>query len=88
MVKGITKQVVVLRAPEPGLFEQAIFIVRSSADGITQEELLRQARAAVGHCAAGGHLGAPRRRELLARLVCLLIGALVVSLAWGLTALL
>ena len=88
MVKGITKQVVVLRAPEPGLFEQAIFIVRSSADGVTQEELLRQARAAAGRCAASGHPASPRRRELFIRLTCLLAGALAVALAWGLTALL
>ena len=28
MVKGVTRQVVVVRSPDPELFEQAIFIVR------------------------------------------------------------
>ena len=30
MVKGISKQVIVVDAPEPKLFEQAIFILKES----------------------------------------------------------
>ena len=44
MVKGVTRQVVVVRSPDPELFEQAIFIVRGDgAHTITEEEVLRQA---------------------------------------------
>lgn len=47
MVKGITKQVIVVKSPDPKLFEQAIFLVRDSAlteSGITEEALLQEAR--------------------------------------------
>lgn len=49
MVKGISRQVIMVRPPEPKLFEQAIFILRDDAipDGITDEMLLREAKVAV-----------------------------------------
>ena len=47
MVKGVSRQVIVVKSPEPQLFEQAIFILRDDApqDGITDEMLLREAQA-------------------------------------------
>ena len=33
MVKGISKQVIVVKSPDPRFFEQAIFIVREDALG-------------------------------------------------------
>ena len=49
MVKGISKQVIVVHSPEPKLFEQAIFILKEDAvgDGITDEALLREAKQAI-----------------------------------------
>ena len=49
MVKGISRQVIVVHPPEPRLFDQAIFILKDGAvgEGITDEELLRQAGAAI-----------------------------------------
>ena len=49
MVKGISRQVIVVHAPEPKLFEQAIFILRDNAvgKGITDEALLKEAREAI-----------------------------------------
>ena len=49
MVKGITKQVIVVHTPEPELFEQAIFILNEDAvqQGVTDEMLLQEARKAV-----------------------------------------
>ena len=53
MVKGISKQVIVVNSPEPKLFEQAIFILSEDAvgEGITDEQLLREAKVAIrdGH---------------------------------------
>ena len=49
MVKGMSRQVIVVRPPDTELFEQAIFILRDKAvdgGGVTDEELLRQARRA------------------------------------------
>jgi hypothetical protein len=49
LVKGITKQVIVVHSPEPKLFEQAIFILKEDAlgEGITDEMLLKEAKKAV-----------------------------------------
>ena len=45
MVKGVSRQVIVVHAPDRKLFEQAIFILREDApqQGITDEMLLREA---------------------------------------------
>ena len=49
MVKGITKQVIVVHSPDLKLFEQAIFILREDAvgEGITDEVLLKEAQKAI-----------------------------------------
>ena len=49
MVKGISRQVIVVRSPDPKLFEQAIFILREDAlgkDGMSDRAILRQAQQA------------------------------------------
>lgn len=46
MVKGISKQVILVKPREDALFEQAIFIVRDGAKEITEQQLLSQARDA------------------------------------------
>jgi hypothetical protein len=45
MVKGVSRQVVLVRPAEPKLFEQAIFILRDDVprEGITDEMLLKEA---------------------------------------------
>ncbi len=49
MVKGTSRQVIVVQGPEQKLFEQAIFILKDSAvgEGITDEDLLREAKSAI-----------------------------------------
>jgi hypothetical protein len=51
MVKGISRQVILVQPREPKLFEQAIFILRSDlpAEGISDEVLLKEAEFAAGH---------------------------------------
>ena len=47
MVKGLTRRVVIVDAPDPTLFEQAIFIVRNEVfakEGVTPEQVITQAR--------------------------------------------
>ena len=49
MVKGLSRKVIIVKSPDPKIFEQAIFIVRDdylSSQGIGQKELLRQAKQA------------------------------------------
>lgn len=47
MVKGVSRRVIVVKSPDPRLFEQAIFIVRensSGTTGVTAEQILEEAR--------------------------------------------
>lgn len=46
MVKGVSRQVIVVQSPEPKLFEQAIFFLRADAlgDGVTEDHLMEEAR--------------------------------------------
>ena len=55
MVKGISRQVIVVHSPDPALFEQAIFILKDKAveQGVTDEELLKQAQKAIHSVGAG-----------------------------------
>lgn len=52
MVKGVSRQVIVVKSPDPRFFEQAIFIVKEEAlgRGPSPEDVLREAgRAAEGY---------------------------------------
>lgn len=52
MVQGVSRQVIVVRSPDPRFFEQAIFIVKEDAfkTGVTAEQVLQEAqRAADGY---------------------------------------
>ena len=48
MVQGVSRQVIVVRSPDPRFFDQAIFIVKEAAfrKGVTAEEVLQEARQA------------------------------------------
>ena len=51
MVKGISKQVIVVHSPDEKLFEQAIFILNENAvgaDGVTDDALMKEARRLIG----------------------------------------
>ena len=61
MVKGISRQVIVVHSPDPKLFEQAIFILKEDAAqlGVTDEALLKEAEQAIR---MGERI--PRKRKL------------------------
>ena len=46
MVKGVSRQVIVVRPREEKLFDQAIFLLKEGAEGVSDEQLLTQARKA------------------------------------------
>ena len=51
MVKGISRRVIVVRSPDPRLFEQAIFLMREdAAEGVSAEQVMAQAREAAESC--------------------------------------
>lgn len=47
MVKGTSRQVIVVHSPGEEIFDQAIFILKDKAvsQGVTEEKLLREAKA-------------------------------------------
>ena len=47
MVKGISRQIILVHSPDKKLFEQAIFILRDDAKEVTEEELLKEAERAI-----------------------------------------
>lgn len=85
MVKGINRQVIVVKSPDPKLFDQAIFLLREdafSSPGATPEQVIRQARQA-----ADGYL---RKNTVLGRTAARLpapvwgaVGAGLASLVWA-----
>ena len=83
MVKGISRQVIVVHSPDPKLFEQAIFILKDEAvgQGVTEEALLKEAQRIVNRPAG-------KRRLSLYGPVWACGGAVVTGLVWLVTALL
>jgi len=85
MVKGISRQVIVVHSPDQKLFEQAIFIIKEDAigqAGITDEALLKEADRLI----KSGHSGNKRKLRYYGPLWAA-FGAAMTAIAWGLTAL-
>ena len=82
MVKGISRQVIVVPSPDKKLFDQAIFILKDDAvsEGISDDILLRQARQALR-----GGAGEKKKNSALSGALWALGGALLTGAAWALT---
>lgn len=83
MVRGITRQVVLVKSLAPALFESAIFLLREDAlekHGITERELLEEARQLANDYVAS-HQNKKHRRKL-PPLLYMAAGAAPVALAW------
>ncbi len=86
MVKGISRQVIVVHSPDKQLFDQAIFILKEDAvanEGVTDEMLLKEAKGLIA-----AH-GAARKYTKLFYTGPLWAcgGALLTGIAWLLTVL-
>ena len=83
MVKGVSKQVIVVQSPDRELFDQAIFILKDSAlrqNGVTDDVLLQEAKRL---------MSSPRKRKpWLYGPVWACGGAALMGLAWLLSVLL
>ena len=81
MVKGISRQVIVVHSPDPELFEQAIFILKDGQEGVSEEALLREANRLINR---------PRRKQgtgaMQMGIIWLLAGALATGIVWLMTA--
>ena len=89
MVKGISRRVVVVEAPDERFFEHAIFIVRNDAagEGVSSRELVEEARRVARDCALGERGRFARKWRELSPVVYTLMGAAGSGLVWLIAAL-
>ena len=84
MVKGISRQVIVVPSPDKKLFDQAIFILKDDAvsEGISDDALLAQAQQVL-------RSGSQDKKKgfVLYGVFWALCGALLTLIAWVLTSL-
>jgi len=63
VVKGTSRRIIVVKSPDPRVFEEAIFVVREdymkASSGLTQAKLLSDARRA-----ANGYVGLTAKRRV------------------------
>lgn len=84
MVKGISRQVIVVQSPDPKLFDQAIFILKDKAvckGGITDEALLKEAKLLMRGS------GTQKRKRTLYGPAWACGGALITGIVWLLSVL-
>lgn len=84
MVRGVSRRVIVVKNPDTRYFEQAIFILRNDAaarEGVSEKEILRQARRAARDYLRRGE-NRPERRGGLRGLLCVLAGVAATAGAW------
>ena len=81
MVKGVSKRVIVIKSPDPKVFDEAIFIVKDSSEwsGVTQDDILRQAQQA-----ADSYISSNLKKRLydISPLLYALAGAAATGIVW------
>lgn len=76
MVKGISRQVILVHGPDTQLFEQAIFILKDNAQGVTDEMLLKEAKKIIN---------SPKKHRNCSGPVWACGGALLTGIIWLIT---
>ena len=82
MVKGISRQVIVVQSPDKKLFEQAIFILKEDAVGVTEEALMKEAQQMIRNPKLDG-----KRKLFYFGPAWACAGAVLTGIAWIVTAL-
>ena len=83
MVKGVSRQVIVVHSPDRRLFDQAIFILREDAigkEGVTDDQLLKEAQRLLHRPQRTNY-----RSYLINSAVWAMSGAFATGLIWLLT---
>ena len=89
MVKGTTRQVMMVRLADTALFEQAIFLLKEDSlekQGITERQILEEAKRLAEGCAEQSRRR--KHRLSLSALAWSTAGAALTGLAWLITTLL
>lgn len=84
MVKGVSRQVIVMQSPDRQLFDQAIFILRDEvvSKGVTEEALMKEARQLIN---SGRY--EKRGSRVISEPFWICVGAVLTGIIWLLTAL-
>lgn len=86
MVKGLSRRTVLVRFPETGLFEEALFVVREdrgTAGGVSADQIISEACQIAQKHAPYSHK--KHRRTTWPPVAYTAVGAFSVGLAWLLT---
>ena len=89
MVKGVSRQVIVVKSPDPRLFEQAIFILKEDIfhRGVDADAVVQEARrVADGYVRRNARLS--RKLRTIPAPAYAAAGALAATVFWGLAMLL
>ena len=81
MVKGISRRVIVVDSPDPQIFEQAIFILRTDGGGVSSQQLVDQA-VRIAKSYARTHGSVPPRRPRITPWISALLGGAAIGLVW------
>ena len=73
MVKGISKQVIVVNAQDKEMFEQAIFILKENAGVVSDDMLLKEARKIIN---------SPRKKKCSTGPLWACAGAVITGIIW------
>lgn len=73
MVKGISRQVIMVQSPDKHLFEQAIFILKDDVRDVTDDMLLKEAKRIIN---------LPKRKRRLSGPIWACGGAAVTAVIW------
>lgn len=83
LIKGTNRQVIVVKSPDPQVFEEAIFVLREDwLKKRSAEQVIEEARRAAGEYLARGGGGQRRPGERLRGLLYAAAGALAAGVAW------
>lgn len=86
MVKGISRRVIVVRAPDPRFFEQAVFFLREDAlhqEGVTADQVLSEAKRVAAGYIRRSKSDTPKKKVIPTGARWCALGAAAASLIWG-----
>ena len=73
MVKGISRQVIMVHSPDTQLFEQAIFILKDNAQDVTDDMLIKEAKRIINM---------PKRKMRVSGPIWACGGAVLTGMIW------
>ena len=91
MVKGTSKQVIVVRQSDTGIFEQAIFILKDRVHekgGVSEGEILKQAQEAASAYITTKGRDSKAHSKIISALLYMSAGGGFIGTIWAVTGLL